>query len=125
MADLRDAGRVFCVAMACAALLALPSSAMAGKTRVAVGVTNLTGANSEGTAQANCPRGTVAISGGFGQTPPADLTSGHYVNIHDSHRLGARAWKVSGVQYGSGASTLTAYAYCRAMKKPKQVVKNV
>ena len=133
MADLKGvgrlgrAGKLLGAAAACAALLALgPLAAGAGaaKTRVAVGTTSLTGANMPGTAQANCPRGTVAISGGFGQTPPADLTSGHYVNVHDSHRFGARAWKVSGVQYGSATSTLTAYAYCRAQKKPKQVVKS-
>jgi hypothetical protein len=112
----------------CAALLALGplvTGASASKTRVAAGTTSLTGANSPGTAQANCPRDTVAISGGFGQTPAADLTSGHYVNVHDSHRFGARAWKVSGVQYGSATSTLTAYAYCRAQKKPREIAKSV
>jgi hypothetical protein len=121
------AGRLLVAASACAALFALgPIAAGAtAKTRVAVGTTSLTGANTPGSAQANCPRGTVAVSGGFGQTPPADLTSGHYVNVHDSHRLGARAWKVSAVQYGSATSTLTAYAYCRAQKRPKQIVKSV
>jgi hypothetical protein len=130
MADLKGvgrAGRLLGVGGACAALLALgplAAGASAGKTRVAVGTTPLTGANTAGSAQANCPRGSVAVSGGFGQTPAADLTSGHYVNVHDSHRFGARAWRVSGVQYGSATSTLTAYAYCRAQKKPKQVIKS-
>jgi hypothetical protein len=128
MADPHVAGRGFAAALACAAILALgplAPGAGAAKTRVAVGVTNLAGANTQGTAQANCPRGSVVISGGFGQTPTADLSTGHYVNVHDSHRQGARAWTVSGVQFGSGTSTLTAFAYCRPQKKPRQVIKNV
>jgi hypothetical protein len=128
MRDFKGAGRLLLAASACAALLALgplAAGASAGKTRVAIGTTTLTGANTPGSAQANCPHGTVAISGGFGQKPAASLASGHYVNVHDSHRLGARAWRVSGVQYGSATSTLTAYAYCRAQKRPKQIVKSV
>lgn len=127
MADLKGAGRLLAAATACLALLALgPFAAGAGaaKTRVAVGSSSLSGAGSVGSAQANCPHGTVAISGGFGQTPAANLGDGHYVNVFDSRRSGSRAWKVSGVQYGGQASTLTAYAYCRAMKKPKQVAKS-
>jgi hypothetical protein len=31
---------------------------------------------------------------------------------------------VSGVQYGSQTSTLTAYAYCRVEKKPKEIIKS-
>lgn len=100
------------------------AGASAAKTRVAVGVATLTGFNTPGTAQANCPRGTVAVSGGFGQTPAASIAGGHYVAVYDSHRFGARAWKVSGVQAQTGSSTLTAYAYCRAEKKPKELVKS-
>ncbi len=127
MADHRLAGRLIVAAAAIAALLALgPFAASApAKLRVAVGTTTLTGKGSVGVAQANCPRGTSAVSGGFGQSPAASFPQSHYINVFSSHRKGARAWTVSGVQYyGSSPGTLTAYAYCSPEKAPKSVAKS-
>jgi hypothetical protein len=126
MADLRGAGRLLAAAAPIVALLAVgpfAAGAAAAKTRVAVGHKTLKGVGASGSAQANCPRGTVAVSGGFGQRPPANAQTGRYIDAHESHRVGARAWKVTGVLNG-GRSTLTAYAYCRVQRKPKQIVRS-
>ena len=126
MADSKGLGRLFAAALVCAALFALgpfAAGAAAAKTRVAAGTATLTGGGAAGTAKATCPRGTVAVSGGFSQSPPADVAANHYVDIHESHRVGGRGWKVSGVQVG-GTTTLTAYAYCRVQNAPKEVIKS-
>lgn len=126
MRDLRrDAGRLGGASLVCAALLSLGpvTGAIAASTaapRYGIGTVTLSGANAPGTATASCPKGTVAVSGGFSQSPPAETSPGHYVNVHDSHRVGSRSWTVSGVQFYNSTSTLTAFAYCRAGKKPKQ-----
>jgi hypothetical protein len=126
MADYRAVRRLAGLAAAIAAVLALgPFAASApAKLRVATGTTSLTVKGAVGTAQANCPRGTVAVSGGFGQSPTASFTNNQYVNVFSSHRQGARAWTVSAVEYGTKPATLTAYAYCGVGKRPRQVVKS-
>jgi hypothetical protein len=116
--------------LVCLALLALGpvTSATVAKTsapRYGIGTVTLTGANAAGTATASCPKGTIAVSGGFSQSPAAELSPGHYVNVHDSHRVGSRSWSVSGVQLANQTSTLTAFAYCRPGKKPKQTTRSV
>jgi hypothetical protein len=64
--------------------------------------------NGGGSVVAECPKGSKAISGGFG--------SHQGVIALTSKRSGNRGWKVVGVSLGDGAgvATLTAYAICKA-----------
>ena len=68
--------------------------------------------NSFGTVVAKCPRGSVAIAGGFG--------TNQLIITLTSKRTGTRRWKVGGFSIGgsgnpAGPARLTAYAFC---KKP-------
>ena len=59
-----------------------------------------------------CPKSSAPVGGGFaGSTPNPLLEDASFVPVFGSQRVG-RAWRVTGVQAGSGSSSLTAYAYC-------------
>lgn len=68
------------------------------------------------TATATCPKGTQVVGGGYTTGVPQMAT--RWINVHESQRAGATAWRVSGVEVFGGANTLTAYAYCQA-KAPR------
>lgn len=70
-------------------------------------------ANTRGSAVARCPRGQLAVAGGFG-TDRVDLQVGPQVLTLTSKRLGDRRWKVVGLNINAGARAgkLIAYAYC-------------
>lgn len=73
--------------------------------------------NTQGSAIADCPRGTIAVGGGFG-TPRFSTDQGPQIITLTSRRLGERHWKVVGVNIkpdsGEQAGTLIARAYCAA-----------
>jgi hypothetical protein len=73
--------------------------------------------NTLGSAVAECPRGTIAVGGGFG-TPRFSTDQGPQVLTLTSKRLGERRWKVVGVNIkpdiGEQIGTLAAHAYCAA-----------
>ncbi len=74
----------------------------------------LAGGFATGTATANCPKGTVAISGGYQTTAPT--IGAQWIDLYESQRAGQRAWRASGVQLHAGSGTLTSYAYCEPLK---------
>lgn len=65
-----------------------------------------------GTATAKCPKGTVAVSGGFQIPVPNTATAGW---VHQSSRQSTRSWSVT-ASFGTSVSTpsinVTAIAYC-------------
>lgn len=82
-----------------------------GRVRARSQPINLAGAASTiGAATARCPRGSRAISGGFGTSTPVAPVSGAVP--FESIRQGRRAWRVSAILGDSIAATLTSYVYC-------------
>ncbi len=99
------------LAAAAAWMLAAPGIAGAqkakssAKTITRVGSTSISGFASLGTAKARCPKGTVAIGGGY--------DSAGLLFVYESRRVKNHTWQVSAGQSGAGPTKLTAYAYCR------------
>jgi hypothetical protein len=73
----------------------------------------LPGSNRIGAATARCPKGKVALAGGF-QTPPPGIsgTAGTRNEITASARKGKKGWRVQAVSGVFGPASHTAYAYC-------------
>ncbi|MFN2612545.1 MAG: hypothetical protein ABR536_04145, partial [Solirubrobacterales bacterium] len=61
-----------------------------GKTIARKGSVSLSGMGSAGFALARCPKGTNAVGGGYGQTPPASATGTTLIDITDSFRRNSR-----------------------------------
>lgn len=83
-----------------------------GKLKVAQSQASAIGNASLASADARCPRGYRAISGGFEQSSPDGASTGI---LYESRKLGQHAWRVSTqVETSSAASTLSlvAFAYC-------------
>lgn len=57
-----------------------------------------------------CPKGTVAVGGGFGTSVPSP--GSQWIAVYESQRVGSREWHVSGVQMFTGSGLLTAFANC-------------
>lgn len=78
--------------------------------------TTLVEANTRGSAVARCPRGTVAVGGGFG-TYRFSFDQGPSVITVTSKRRSERRWKVVGVNSNTmmRSGTLIAYAYCASV----------
>ena len=74
-----------------------------GKFRTAEATDSAGGAFTIATATATCPGKTRVVAGGYETTVP-NLSS-HWLNVYESQRVGARQWRVSGVQ-ASPARTL-------------------
>ena len=55
------------------------------------------------------------MGGGYETTVPS--LSSHWLNVYESQRVGARQWRVSGVQSFAGTDTLIVYAYCEARRQ--------
>jgi hypothetical protein len=76
----------------------------------------------KGSATAECPRGSEAVSGGFA-SPDFDPKFNDASIIHfDSHRTSAREWQSQAHNYGDASGELDAYAVCDS-KAPPIVVK--
>jgi len=101
-------------ALAVSLAAAPPSAAKkkSAKLRVATASEVALGAQDPVAAVATCPKGTKVVSGGFATSTPA--LGSHWLNVHESQRISARAWRVSGVEIYAGSDKLTAYAYCDA-----------
>lgn len=102
-------------AMVALALLASPAEAAkkgGAKLRTASASEVALGVGDPVAAVATCPKGTKVISGGFTTTAPA--LGSHWLNVYESQRISARAWRVAGVEIYAGTDTLTTYAYCDA-----------
>jgi hypothetical protein len=100
-----------------ALLFAVPASgAKGGKgLRQASATATATGAFGVGTATARCPGKTKAVAGGYTTTLPS--IPSHWLNVHESQRIGQNQWRVSGAEYFPFASdALTAYVYCEPLK---------
>jgi hypothetical protein len=69
-----------------------------------------------GTTTAHCPRGSEAVAGGFA-SPGFDPTfTGPGITAEDSKRVGDRAWKTSGFNFGGATGKEVGYAYCDTHK---------
>jgi len=69
-----------------------------------------------GTTVAGCPRGSEAVAGGFA-SPGFDPTfTGPGITAEDSKRVGDRAWKTSGFNFGGATGKEVGYAYCDTHK---------
>lgn len=95
---------------------ALAAKQKAGaKLKTATATAAASGGFDVATATAACPGGTKVVAGGYTTTVPS--LPNHWLNIYESQRVGAGAWRVSGAEYFPlGTDELTAYAYCQAFK---------
>ena len=111
----------FVVALiSCAALALAPAAAGKKKRKLGPVVTATASltlpAQTPGTVTATCPEGKKAVGGGF--TVPR-IQGGPRMNVWTSLRTGDRDWSVTAAPgLNSPAATVTAYAYCRRVKKP-------
>lgn len=105
-------------ALTAAALVAAPA-ASAGKLKIASTTLTINGLGVNGSARATCPKGTRAFAGGYATSKPAISSFPSAQNlliVNESRRSGARAWRVSAGQLGTGSGKLRAFAYCRVGK---------
>jgi hypothetical protein len=65
-----------------------------------------------GTATAHCSRGSEAVAGGFASPGFDPEFTGPGILPEDSKRVGERAWKTSGFNFGGDTGTEVGYAYC-------------
>jgi hypothetical protein len=89
-----------------------------------VGVTSngppVTAPDVESTATAFCPRGRVAISGGFTSSPVPGPTFA-YPSIFESYRSSARSWTAAANPWTQASEAITSYVDCfKAAKPPLQ-----
>jgi hypothetical protein len=69
-----------------------------------------------GATTADCPRGSEAVAGGFA-SPGFDPTfTGPGIIESGSKRVGDRAWKTSGFNWGNATGKEVGYAYCDTRK---------
>lgn len=112
--ELRRLGPAAAAAALVLALAFAPAAAAkkkpSAKLRTASATAVALGSGDPAVAVAKCPKGTRVISGGFATTAPA--LGSHWLAIHESQRISAKAWRVSAVEIYAGTDTLTAYAYC-------------
>ncbi|MDP9189712.1 MAG: hypothetical protein M3O25_10730 [Actinomycetota bacterium] len=110
------AGAVLTVLLAGSAEAAKPKAPP--KLRSASATVTASGTESVASATATCPAKTKAVAGGYTTSIPAlpPAASPHWLNVHESQRVGEKAWRVSGVDYLGGTDSLTAYVYCEALK---------
>jgi hypothetical protein len=71
----------------------------------------VTSAEAKSTARASCPRGRVAIAGGFSASPAPGPTF-QYPSIYESFRSGQRAWTASANPSHQPSVAITSYVYC-------------
>ena len=69
-----------------------------------------------GAAEAVCPKGTKAVSGGFKTEFFGVDLDFPFIPIEASRRARSRGWKSSGFNDGTAAGDLTSFAYCRKQK---------
>lgn len=115
------ARRIAVIAIAASALVGLgigPAQAAkkkgGAKLQTATATATASGAFDIATATATCPVKTRVVGGGYTTSVPS--LPNHWLNVYESQRAGGRGWRVSGAQYFAGADSLTAYAYCQALK---------
>lgn len=120
-AGMRRAVAMLAIASLATALSLAPAASPAqgkkgggAKLKTATGTATALGAFDPATAVASCPAGTKVVAGGYSTSVPS--MGSHWLNVNESQRLTQRSWQVSGVEYFSGTDTLTAYAYCQALK---------
>lgn len=101
------------VAAGAMGIAAAPASAVRTKTRSASD--SVSGQYAVASATATCPSGYHAFGGGFRTSVPDLVPPGqHWLNIHESRRVGKRKWRVSGSEYFPGGSdTLTTFVNCQ------------
>ena len=69
-----------------------------------------------GTTTAGCPRGSEAVAGGFASPGFDPAFTGPGILPEDSKRVGDRAWKTSGFNFGGATGKEVGYAYCDTHK---------
>lgn len=74
-----------------------------------------TDASSPSSADPKCPKGTVALSGGWSVTAASGFA---YPSVYESFRDGSRAWKSSAVPGSQPSVGLLGFAYCAHARKP-------
>jgi hypothetical protein len=95
-----------------------------GEVRAVEGVGALSTSNSApSSADPKCPRGQVAVAGGFSVTVP---DSGFvYPSVYESFRDGQRAWKSSAIPNTQASTALLGFVYCsHESRPPLEVRKN-
>jgi hypothetical protein len=74
-----------------------------------------TDASSASSADPKCPKGTVALAGGWSVTAASGFA---YPSVYESFRDGSRAWKSSAVPGSQPSVGLLGFAYCARARKP-------
>ena len=74
-----------------------------------------TNASSPSSADPKCPKGTVALAGGWSVTAASGFA---YPSVYESFRDGSRAWKSSAVPGSQPSVGLLGFAYCARARKP-------
>jgi hypothetical protein len=112
--------RTLRVALPLAALMALVAAgpALAAKPlklKQAAASASVVGSFNIASATATCPKATQAVAGGYVTSVPN--IPNHWLNVHESQRIGTRQWRVSGVEYfpAPAADSLVAFVYCEAL----------
>jgi hypothetical protein len=112
-------------------LAAFAPAASAGKLSTATKTGDVSGVAATGSVRVSCPNGTRAFAGGFqtsaaviaAPVPPSTAPSAqNLLVVNESRRSGARGWRVTASQLGTGSGTLTAIVYCRAAKVQQGVM---
>jgi hypothetical protein len=80
----------------------------------------VTAPDAQSMATASCPRGRVAISGGFASSPVPGPTFA-YPSIFESYRSSARRWTAAANPWAQASVAVTSYVDCfKAAKPPLQ-----
>ena len=74
-----------------------------------------TSASLPSSADPKCPKGTVALSGGWSATAASGFA---YPSVYESFRDGSRAWKSSAIPGSQPSVGLLGFAYCAHARKP-------
>ncbi len=77
-----------------------------------------------GTAAAKCPKGSEAVAGGFASLGFDPEFKGPAIFASGSKRVGHRAWKTSGFNFGGATGKEVGYAYCDTHKPGLKVESN-
>jgi hypothetical protein len=108
------------IAVTTATALSLGSGSASAKPPNLVAVkshpTTVSGAGAVGFANATCPKGMRAVSGGYRIAPPPSAGGGTPVPVVFESRGAPRGWYVGMSNLTAGTTTLRSYVYCRTRK---------